>query len=409
MLVRYSLRSSRWCSNSVEEFMKYSKEVRSGWARNHGRNDPFTSATTWKSIPSHPEGCHLLDISGTISDKNMYKEINDKLLNIKKETGVEVLVYMFGDMQSRLPVELTKRLGHYYLENNTKYENGNFIIIMTSRSTGAVGMYAAPAVKHIIHPLWLRNTHKKLNTNTQWNTKMNPYISTLHDRLIAKKGIIFNNKLIVSVYDYWWALLLGAAVLIKGISFLYQYWSYWGERYCSVHGQYLLGDDNPKIVYEHLTDGQKAEVDSDCVTYAVWRCPSENCTTDKVDEVHWNYLRNDCLICLKCRHRTSQAARIISTRPDEDNFGEALNHRTCRFCKYEEAWLTMMPANYGGWKDPEHDKDLQGNYGSQWWIKFKMSILGHLLMGSSGPQGEVRRGGVGMLSNKDGVYSPPSH
>eukprot|EP01059_Diplonema_ambulator_P033350 TRINITY_DN6920_c1_g1_i1.p1 TRINITY_DN6920_c1_g1~~TRINITY_DN6920_c1_g1_i1.p1 ORF type:complete len:407 (+),score=70.92 TRINITY_DN6920_c1_g1_i1:227-1447(+) len=385
--------------------------VREEWTVKHKKNNPFFMGMDkryWEAIPEMPEGCHVMDVAGMFQDDDGFRKVNDMLKSIREDTGVDVRMYLLGDVGSYVTKDLAKRLGSHRNANDA-YENT--LTIVVSRKNGTLDTYPGCGVSLIFNPYWLHKQFKAIFKvyfkGREWDVKLTEYAEEISKTITNNRTYVQRSgrPVFPFLFKYWWAILAALAITFIKTKEYVEYWRYWDKRWCPDCRKFMEGFEDKERLLENLTLGQKKEVELDCVQYALWACPTDGCSKTFVEEVKWNSLRNDCLICVKCRHRTSWGRRVVGAIPDTDNQGEAINMRTCRFCGFEEAWLSLIPANMGRNNDPEHDRQTVGTYGSAWERTFRSSFLGKFVFpGEGSPAAEIRKGGVGELSDKTNTY-----
>eukprot|EP01064_Diplonema_japonicum_P034566 TRINITY_DN7200_c0_g2_i2.p1 TRINITY_DN7200_c0_g2~~TRINITY_DN7200_c0_g2_i2.p1 ORF type:complete len:407 (+),score=67.82 TRINITY_DN7200_c0_g2_i2:490-1710(+) len=392
-------------------FRQWAAVVREDWRKSHGKNNPLFNdlkVKYWETIPAMPEGCHVMDIAGVFQEDAGFKDLNEKLQNIKNDTGVDVRMYLLGDAGSHVTKELSRNLG-IHLSKSTKHHNT--ITIVMSRKNGTLDTYPGAGVAHIVNRYWVDRQFKKIFKvyfkGREWDVKLLEYAGAIDATTRNNKRFILTTgpPILPFLYKYWHAILISLILFYIKASEYLEYYKYWDVRWCSDCKIFMEGHPDDEMLWNNLTLGQKKEVELDCVKYALWKCPTVDCENCFVEEVKWNSLRNDCLICIKCRHRTSWGRRVVGATPDEHNTGEAINMRTCKFCGFEEAWLSLIPANLGSGVTPDHDRQTVGSYGGKWEQVLHTSFLGKFIFpGAGSPAAEIRRGGVGELSDKTTTY-----
>ncbi|KAJ9448084.1 hypothetical protein DIPPA_00336 [Diplonema papillatum] len=350
----------RLCGGAADfaEIRKFNRDLKEKWTVNHSRESPFfRSASTkyWELIPKPPAGSLVLDPAGILQEEDKFRELNDTLLRIQKETGVTVFCLLFGNIGSFTTGGLARKVSAHW---STEDPSGNMVFIVVSRLSGEQHTRALPGAWFCLHPLWMhqhfKKTFKVYFKGKEWDDQLIEYAHDMEEQLKWGKqvGLIREKgRVLPLVFEYWYVVLAALAALVFACVQFIEYYHYWSLRYCHACGKFLEGIEDPKLLYSKMSLGQRKETDLDCVRYALWKCPNESCPEDTsfVEEVKWNSLRNECLICMKCHHRCSHGRRVIGATPDFNNYGEAVNVRTCAFCGYEEAWLSMIPANFGGY------------------------------------------------------------
>eukprot|EP01061_Rhynchopus_euleeides_P019816 TRINITY_DN32515_c0_g1_i1.p1 TRINITY_DN32515_c0_g1~~TRINITY_DN32515_c0_g1_i1.p1 ORF type:complete len:490 (+),score=134.06 TRINITY_DN32515_c0_g1_i1:34-1470(+) len=396
-------------------FMEFGRDLNREWEKKHMTKHPLHQpghVKYWERIPHPPQGSHVLDLGGLIQDVTVFKNINDTCKRIESDFNVKVYVLLAGDIGSFTSPHLAKRMGAYW--NKLRSDSGedpyeNFVLVFASRKSGTMHTYVGRGVSLVFHPVWIHFAFRKIFKvyfrGREWDTKILEYVELFQAELKARKSRVQTQgwPALIFLYNYWWALL-GTLVLTTLVLLDYaEYYRYWDARFCTKCQKFMEGHDDPAQLWSNMTLGQRKETDLDCVRYALWQCPTEDCETAFVEEVKWNSMRLDCLICKKCHHRCSKGERVVANAPDGDNFGEVLHVRSCKFCGFQEAWTSLIRAsNSGG--DSSHDRQSAGNYGSSTWLRFRFSALGRIMLGDI-PSGELelRKGNAGVISSKEGA------
>ncbi|QQE64535.1 hypothetical protein GFS31_12160 [Leptolyngbya sp. BL0902] len=130
--------------------------------------------------------------------------------------------------------------------------------------------------------------------------------------------------------------------LLGGIIFwLLQHWSYKHRPTCDICGV-LTTLYNRKAAKPYLNPAQQIEADLDSVFYSVAICPQ--CTRRKV----FRFAAPSRLVtqCPRCHYKTMAITHQKTlTKPTPSRPGEAIIHRTCRYCGYTATGTEVLSAN----------------------------------------------------------------
>ena len=407
----------------AEEWQESWKQLLIEWTRNSSLRHPLylsPRSRYWENMPEGVEGCHVVDMARMVENPHTFVGINDACKQLQAKHGVHVEVLMLGDSGSFTAHMLASAVGrHRMLKRLDVDPYQNIVMVVCCRKAGTMSTYVGRGLKHVIDPLFLHRSFNEIFKvyfrGRDWDVKVAEYVTAIsgqverRQRWVARSGPVF----IPPLTEYWWAVLFVLSVAMMLLADAWDAYKYWGIRYCDGCKEYMVVFDDDDMLWRRLTLGQRKEVELDCVKYKLWKCPAETCETHYVEEVKWNSLRVDCLICQSCKHRTSHGKRTIATVPDDDNYGEAINLRECKFCGFTEAWTTMMSSNFGEYVSTttqhtharthlslhthrghkaDHDRPLQGDYGSDFFITFRMSTLARFFFGGMGaPEVELRK------------------
>ena len=340
--------------------MKWGSDLAKEWGKNHAQKHPLYqnhAARYWELFPQAKDGWYVLDFAGVITDVEKFAKLNDICRGIEEKHKVKVVFMLMGELGSQTSPHLARTLGSYW--TRLRKESGedpyeNFVFVFASRKDGTLHTYVGKGVRLIFNPVWVQLAFNRIFKvyfrGREWDQKMLEYAEAFDASLKARpKWVQHSGKVawLPLALDYWWAIVPSVVLLVLFLLDYREFYHYWDERYCTKCQVFMQGYDDPKLLREKCSLGQRKEMDLDCVKYALWKCPTEDCDTSFVETVKWNSLRLECLICQKCHFKCSKGERVVANIPDADNFGEALNVRTCKFCGFQEAWSSVMRAASG--------------------------------------------------------------
>eukprot|EP01062_Namystynia_karyoxenos_P006024 TRINITY_DN12105_c0_g1_i1.p1 TRINITY_DN12105_c0_g1~~TRINITY_DN12105_c0_g1_i1.p1 ORF type:complete len:450 (+),score=131.30 TRINITY_DN12105_c0_g1_i1:73-1422(+) len=401
--------------DEVQGAYGFSAQLRQAWRGKRGHANPlYSQLMWWQGVPKPPGGSLVLDVAGMFTAEE-FAEADALLRELRDKHGITVYLVAFGDGGPR-NADMTgaKLLRHWFPPQ--EYPAQAVGVITVCRMQAQADIRVGPGLLLAFGPLWRRSALRKCFQvrfrNVDWSVKVLEFVRVAHSRGLERAAWVQTGEkgpfILVHLADYWfvWAFaLLGAFMGATAFADYRRYW--WKERWCPSCAAYMEPEDDPSLLHAHLTEGQRREVELRCVEYQLWLCPNaeKGCASHFVEETKWCSLRLDCLRCQKCHHRTSHGRRVIGAAPDVDNFGEAVNIRTCKFCGFEEAWASVMQANYNGWNDPEHERPLVSDYGSSWWLMLRMSYVGKFLFpGENSGIAQLTKDGAGHVPTRDGGY-----